>query len=148
MDRQPNDRLGRIQRQRFEHWGQILRARWFVTNAYTYCHSHAYTNTHCYSYPNTYSYCHPLGYSYSHLHSHCNPYIYPHSNGHIYTYSDAYAHAHANPMHWEMFTDAEAVSDFGWATDSAASPHTTADAYGFASPNPGTATVGLIGSNQ
>ena len=147
MERQSNDRLGRIQRQRFEHWRQILRARWLVTNTYSYCHSHAYANTHGYSYTNTNSYCHS--------HAYTNSHSYPHSNSHTYTYSDAYAYA--NPVHWEMFTDAEAMSDFGWAphsasspdtaaycftghhgctqAHSAASPYTTADAYGLAAPN-------------
>jgi hypothetical protein len=40
-----------------------------------------------------------------------------------------------------MFTDAEAVSDFGWATHSAAAPHTAADAYGLAASNSGASTV-------
>jgi hypothetical protein len=105
MERQSNDRLGRIQRQRFEHWRQILCAKWLVTNTYSYCHSHAYINTHSHSYTNTNTYCHSHAYTDSHS--------YPHSNGHTYTYSDAYAYAYANPVHWEMFTDAEALSDFG-----------------------------------
>lgn len=135
LDRQSNDRLGRIQRQRFEHWRQILRARWRVTNTYSNCHSHAYANPHGYSYTNTYSY----SYSNCHSHAYTNSHSYPHSDSHTYTYSDAYAYA--NPVHWEMFTDAEAVSDFSWAAYSASSPHTTADAYRLAAAHSGASTI-------
>ena len=44
-------------------------------------------------------------------------------------------------MYREMCTHTEAASDFGWATHSAAAPHTAADAYGLAAPDSGTATV-------
>ena len=41
-------------------------------------------------------------------------------------------------MQWEMFTHAEAVSDFGWATDSAPSFNT--GTYCFTERDRGTAT--------
>ena len=40
-------------------------------------------------------------------------------------------------MQWEMFTHAEAVSDFGWATHSASSFNTAT--YCFTERHPGTA---------
>jgi hypothetical protein len=51
LDRHPNDRLGRIQRQLFEYRRQILRA--IRANTYTY------TDTDRYSYSDTYSYTNP-----------------------------------------------------------------------------------------
>jgi len=44
-------------------------------------------------------------------------------------------------VQWEMFTDAEAVSNLGWATHSTAAPHTTADTYRIATANSGASTV-------
>jgi hypothetical protein len=44
-------------------------------------------------------------------------------------------------MHGEMCTHTEAVSDFGWATHSATSPHSAADAYRFPAPYSGAAPV-------
>jgi hypothetical protein len=44
-------------------------------------------------------------------------------------------------MQREMFTDAEAVSDFGWATYSTASSNSAANTCWLAAPNSGPATV-------
>ena len=87
-----------------------------------------------------------------------------HTNSNAYGNSNANTYTDADPMHWEMFTHAEAAPDFGGAThsaassdtaadafmvapssctaaNSAASPHTTTDAYRLGAPNSGTAPV-------
>ena len=72
MDRQRNDRLGRIRRrQRFEHRRAILRG-------YTNSDTHA----------NTYS----DGDGHSNSHSYSDGYSYSYSDGHSYSYGYAYAY--------------------------------------------------------
>jgi hypothetical protein len=71
----------------------------------------------------------------------CADHIYTASN----TYSDfnanAYAYSDADTMRGEMLTHAEASRDRHGAAHSAATPHTTADSYRFATPDSGAAPV-------
>ena len=71
----------------------------------------------------------------------CADHIYTASN----TYSDfnanAYGYSDADTMHGEMLTQAEASRDRHGAAHSAATPHTTADSYRFATPDSGAAPV-------
>jgi hypothetical protein len=60
LDRQRNDRLGRLQRQLFQHRREILRALWFAysdrnCNTYvdTYCNAEIYAGSAIQAYPGT-----------------------------------------------------------------------------------------------
>lgn len=72
---------------------------------------------------------HTNAYGYGHTHSYANANVDTDGNSDSYTYgnSNAYRDSNANtytdadPMQWEMLTDAEAASNFGGATHSAAS---------------------------
>ena len=118
-----------------------MRAGRSHTNAYSHSsgngHTHSYANADAYT--NIYTDC----ITYAHSNTHPNPYT--------------------DPVHREMWTHTEAVSDLGWATNSApssntaaccfaerdpgaaahsaASPHRAADAYRFAASYPATAPV-------
>ena len=144
LDRQPNDHLGRscFRPQLFEHRRQILRGRVESnTNAYTNSNGHSHVDAN------------------ADRDSNCDA----HRNSNTDRNCNANTYTDADPMRGEMFTHTEAAPqcqcathsapsfntaayrfterDRGSAAHSAATPHTTADAYRLAAPNSGTAAV-------
>jgi hypothetical protein len=156
LDRQPNDRLGRIwPRGLFEHWWQILRAGRSHANAHgdsnadgnsnSYDHTHSYANAHADTDGNSDSQCnsnsHIDAHTYANAYCDGNRHGIGNSNLHGDNYRNAntnsYRNRNANTMHGKMFTYAAAAPQCECAINSATSFNTAA--YCFTERHPSTA---------
>jgi hypothetical protein len=105
-----------------------LRAIRSRTNTNAYSNSEPDSNRNVDSCSNSDSYADGYAYSDANRDNNCDGDSYSNGNGNSNTYPDSNADTYtdADPMRWEMFTDAEAAPNAGATTYATASPHTAA----------------------